>query len=321
MNLTAFDTTDYIRKANEKEHGRETSKTVTPAATAKADDASSGAASTGAKDDDASGSEQHAPRSQRRLLRRLGEAEGLAKAYKEIIAAGLAPAPKPGDTAKPGDAAARTEDSKPERTAYKTDAEFNEAIAAWSGRQGAKAELGKTQELETLRSELMAAGTKAAEDLKDLPDWGAVQKEAAEEGPEWNPSEHTQLMLLIGKSDQQARVLYHFAKNPEELEKMLALTKSDPQAQIRLFHRLEGRVEGLYPKAASSSTAKTDDASDRKPAVKTAAERDALKHKPSDSVAARGGSAAQGTVSPFLEDGKTVNPAWLARRNERDGRR
>jgi hypothetical protein len=96
---------------------------------------------------------------------------------------------------------------------------------------------------------------------------------------------------------------------------MLDLTKKNPQEQIRLFHRLEGRVEGLYPKPA---TDKKDDAA-AKP--KTAAERDAAKHKPSDAVAARGGSAPDSSPKPYLEDGKTVNPVWLARRNERERQR
>jgi hypothetical protein len=317
MTPTVFDAKEYVRKANEKEQASRQQSTTTvaaPAPAAKTEET----ASTG-KDDDAGTGSHHSSRSQRRLLRQLGEAEGRAKAYEELIKAGLTPAAAKAAAGETVKTDAPTEDKKPERAAFKTDAEFNEAIAAWSGRTEAQKALGRNQELESLRADLNAAAAKAQEDIKGLADWDQVQKEAVQEGPEFVPADHPQLMLLIGKSDVQALVLYHFAKNPDELEKMLDLTKKNPQEQIRLFHRLEGRVEGLYPKAAAADTGKKEEAGQAKP--KTAAERDALKHKPSESVAARGGSAPAGTIQPYLEDGKTVNPAWLAKRNERERQR
>jgi len=305
---TAFDVKEYMRKGNEREHPVTGEKKPAETATTET------AASTTTTTDDDAGEPAHLSRSARRTLRRLGEAEGRAAAYKEILEKGVKvpDTAAPASTAKTGEAV--SEDPEPKREGFKDDAEYNRALGKWEARQEAKkvvtADTQNKEQIEALRKQLADADKKAGDDKKLFDDWDAVMKEAEQDGPEIDWSANPQLTYMFGVSDQQAGIAYYWAKHPDEFEKLVALTKTNPQEQIRLFHRLEGKVEELYEKSAVGET---------KP-EKTAAQRDAAKARPSDSASARGGSAPDSNVKPYLEDGKTVNPAWLEKANQRERR-
>ena len=270
-----------------------------------------------------------ASRSERRLQNRLreeiGELRGRLKAYEEL---GMKPEP-----ARVPPAAVA--DPEPERKNFASDAEYNRALGRWDARQEvAKAtervETKLTEreqqaaELEQLRADIAASETQAQADIKELfPDWEQVSKEALDDpdAPEFTPAEHPMLMMMIARSDMKARVLYHFAKNPEALESMLGLTKT-PDRQIAAFHRLEGRVEKLYDKPKVAQAAgKVQEERATHPAEANAgrskqstSESDARKPRPSSEVAARGGTAVP-------EEPAVGSAAWMAARNARTGGR
>ena len=95
------------------------------------------------------------------------------------------------------------------------------------------------------------------------------------------------------------------------------------RSQRRLMRQLgeaEGRakaLEEMLGKLQGAKPAQQETAA----ATPTAAERDARKAKPSEAVAARGGSAPAQEISPVLGDGRTLNPMWKERANMREGRR
>lgn len=313
-----FDPKDYIRKANEKEHGK-TDASGTPAAAAVAPPADETTKpADGDPDEKAEGG--RVSRSQRRLLRQLGEAEGRAKTLEEIILRGGGTA-KPAEP-KPETAAAASNDPEPKVADFGDHNEYLRALSRWEARQETvkvvAKEKGQTEQETALRERVQAMTAKSLEESKEIPDWDAAIKEANDDGPEFKASEHPNLMAMIATSDVQAEVLYHLAKHPAALEKMLELTKS-PEEQIRAFHRLEGRVEGTYRKKADAAG---DNKEAKKPEAKpvTPPDRDAKKPRPSESIAPHGGSAPGGTISPTLADGKTLNPAWKEQMNLREGR-
>lgn len=327
-----FDSKAYIAKQNEAQQAKLTG--AQPAAKTeekkpdapKADDkpaATTQASGEGEPDDKhTSGNGSHLSRSQRRefnrLQRELGEAKGRNALLEELIAKGVV---KPGDVAKPETAAAESKDPEPKRADFADYDEYLRATSRWEGRNEAvkvvAKQQGETEQLTAFKSRLQAASTKCEADIKLLPDWDEVTKAANEDGPEVEWDKHTTLTGMIGTSDVQAFVLYHFAKNPDALEKMLELTK-DPNEQIRQFHRLEGRLEKLYTKetaAQAAESAKGETPKDRTTPEKaaqareTTADRDARKPKPSAEVAARGSSSAP-------EEPAVGSAAWMMRRNQ-----
>lgn len=263
------------------------------------------------------------PRSVRREMNRLreeaAEARGKLSAYEEL---GITK-PKPVTTADT--------DPEPQRATFSTEGEFQRALGRWDARQETRAELAKREEKSTeaeqsqqWRDHVAAMETKAGEDRKLLKDWDEVAKAASgEDAVEFTPSDHPTLTGLIASSDVKAFVLYHFAKHQDELQAMLDLTK-DQGAQIRAFHRLEGRIEKMYTSeqpAQGSETSKeapkdrTHPAEAVQTAGRTAVDRDVHKPKPSAEVAARGGSAPP-------EEPTIGSKAWMERRNqEQYGRR
>ena len=289
---------DYIKQQNVKEHGEaeEPEKKVEEPdkKVEKLDDEPD---------------EQRSSRSTRRLLRRLGEAEGKAKAYEVLINRGVIP----GNTTQEP-----VIDPEPQRKDFASDVEHNRALGRWDARQEAKKVAGETvtskEQQKEWQDHIKEMDQKAATDKKFFDDWDAVAEQSAEDGIEWDSNEHQTLMGLILNSDVKASVLYHLAKHQDDLQSFLDLV-NDSNALIRKFHRLEGRLE--------------DDLTARQKKIKgekeegknlTLVERDAKKAKPSEAAAVRGGTAPSGTVKPFLEDGKTINPAWMAERNAREVR-
>ena len=316
--MADFNAAEYIKNANAKEQTARDGKPVeTPVAAVPAKSGDGGSQTTEPVEDN--GEHARLSRSQRRLMRQLGEAEGRAKALEEMLGKLQGAKPAQQETA----AAATDADPEPKEGDFKTWNEYTAALSKWAARQEATKALSKaeektkaTEELETYRQHVRAMDVKAQEDIKKLSDWDEVSKQATEEGPEFNPDEHPNLMGLIASSDMKAYVLYHFAKHPEDLERMLELSKK-PGDQIRQFARLEGRVEKLYGDGVEAKSEKSKAAA----ATPTAAERDARKAKPSEAVAARGGSAPAQEISPVLGDGRTLNPMWKERANMREGRR
>ena len=321
--MADFNAAEYIKNANAKEQTAREGKPVieTPVAAVPAKSGDASGSSQAAEPVEDSGEHARLSRSQRRLMRQLGEAEGRAKALEEMIGKLQGVKPAQQDTA----AAATDADPEPKEADFKTWNEYTAALSKWAARQETTKALSKaeektkaTEELESYRQHVRAMDVKAQEDIKKLSDWDEVSKQATEEGPEFNPDEHPNLMGLIASSDMKAYVLYHFAKHPEDLERMLELSKK-PGDQIRQFARLEGRVEKLYGDGVEAKPAA--EKSKAAAATPTAAERDARKAKPSEAVAARGGSAPAQEISPVLGDGRTLNPAWKERANMREGRR
>lgn len=314
--MSTFSAIDYIKNANEREQATREGKPIEPKPVAAVEPKPADAKPEDAKpaDDRTDDEHEHAgrvSRSTRRLLRQLGEAEGRAKVLEELVKAGK------GESAK---AAVVEEDSEPKIADFKTYEDYTKALSTWAARGETKKAVNENEQLEAMREQFRAMDAKAAEDKKLLPDFDQVAQEAIEDGPEFVPDEHPTLMGLLATSDMKAFVLYHLAKHPAEFEKMLALSKT-PGEQIRAFARLEGRCEKLYGK---EPTEKSDEKAEKKIEEKkepTVVERDAKKARPSEAVAARGGSAPANQVSPVLGDGRTLNPAWKERANEREGRR
>ena len=247
-------------------------------------------------------------RSWNRLQRKLGEEtarrEILEKQVQELSAKG---------GAEPAKAAADT-DPEPQRKDFPDDNTYWRAVGRWDARQEAGKLLNKaaveTDAQRELSAQVDSAREKFSEDVKLLSDWDEVQKAAVDDAdaPQFKPVDHPGLMMLIATSDVQAAILYWLAKHPDDMQGLLDLT-NQPVQQIQKFRRLEGRAERLLDKEAQKP-----DNSPQKPAQgsgkgqedrkhpaeegtpsgrngQSAAERDALKPRPTAEVAARGGSA------------------------------
>ncbi len=162
-------------------------------------------------------------------------------------------------------------------------------------------------------------------DAKTIPDWDTVAAAAGEDedAPQIDFVKDATLAGLIASSDERARILYHFATNPEALQSLIDLRET-PREIIKRFHRLEGKVEKLYtstqqePAAQAAETGKPAKEDRTHPAEgtppgRTAVDRDVHKPRPSSEVAARGGSA------PPAEP-EIGSAAWMAQRNASEGK-
>jgi hypothetical protein len=307
-----FNHTEYIQKANEREAaGRQTSGTaVLDKPEPKAETKAEPAAAEPAKQDDSHESVK-LPRSVRRELNRLreeaAEARGQLTAMREIMTRGGKLEP---EAAKP---AAEDAAAKPARDKFATDAEYTEALATWSAKQVTD----QAEQSRQTEDRIRAMSAKAQEDMALIPDWEAHQRDAVENGPEFKPAEHGTLMLLLGTSEYQALALDYFATHADEFEEMLALTPK-PAKQIEEFRALEGHLKRVYSQLKKGAPKPKEESSTAEGAKKEEKPAAAKLPKPSESAAARGGSAPDTTVSPYLEDGKTINPAWKEMRNQRE---
>jgi len=316
----AFDQAEYIKKQNEREAADRAGKPVEPVKAAPAEPV---AVVEDEDEDDKEISDRGTPgdrarrstrRTENRLREEAAEERGRRLALEGLLAQGIIP--KPAETKE----AKKEEDPEPQRKDFPDDATYNRALGRWDARQEANALLGKRDEaadnaaaIEALRAEIIEADKKMNEDIKNIPDWDEVKASVNEDAPTFNTAEHPYLMRRIATSDVKAFVLHHLAKHPEDMQKLLDLT-TDLDRQAQVFSRLEGKVEKMY------STEKPKNVSEEKK-QETAADRDAKKPRPSESGSPRGGSAPVTTIKPFLEDGKTLNPAWKAQQNEREGLR
>lgn len=316
---------DYIKAQNEKEAAERAGKPPEPRPTP----ALPAPVIVEDNDDDepAKGSTPDPGRSQRRRENRLretaAEERGRRQALEELLAKGFLPPVEEKKAAQPKP----EEDPEPKRENFPDDAAYYRALGFWEGKRGATEVIKKvTKEGQEAAAygewldRVSEADTKYKEDVKLIPNFDEMSK-AADQAAADDPTLRTDFMKrdvglysLIMESDVRAFMLHHFAEKPDDLRKILALNVG-PQRDM--FKRLEGRVEKLY------STEQRENVSDKKvpPKQETAAERDAKKPKPSEAGAPRGGSAPATTVKPYLEDGRTINPAWKALQNEREGLR
>ncbi len=316
----AFDPKEYIKTQNEREAANRVGKPVEPAKPAEPKPAEAVVSLLDEDPDDEKPGKADPARSQRRrergLLERAAKAEARAEVLQELIDKGLSPKAAEAEVEKQEEAA----DPEPQRKDFQDDASYNRALGRWDARQETKAELGKRDQqagnqaaLTQLAGEIAEADTKYAEDKKLIPDYDEVAQKALDdpESPTFSPAEQPYLLRRIATSDVRAFLLHHFATNPEDFKKALGMADNLPR-QADFISRLEGRVEKLY------STKQAENVSEKKPAVETAHERDAKKPKPSEIGSPRGGTAPVITVSPYLADGKTLNPAWKQQQNERE---
>lgn len=303
-----FDHVEYNRKANEAEAAARSGKPA-PAVTAPVvtDPAKPGEPEKPKTDPAPVVVPKHIRRQMRQLIEEKAKLEGRLEAFSEM---GLKPGEKKVEPAAGAD-------PEPTRDQFGTDAEYSIALGRWDARTETRKvlatkdeETAATQKLEELKASIRTADEKMEADKAQFPDWAEVAAAAKEVEVNWD--EHSILYVNLAASDVKAALLYHFAKNPEALQALLD-AGADSVKQDRMFRRLEGNVEKMY------TSEKPKEAVKPKP---TAAELDAKKHKPSEAAAPKGGSGAPVGVTPMLlEDGKTLNPAWKAEQNEREGLR
>lgn len=256
---------ELIKQANERDAAIKAGKEP-PKAEAKIEEP---------KDDD------HSPklsrsqiRQQNRLREDAAEERGRRLALEELMAKGVKPTEAAITETKKAD-----EDPKPIRQGFASDAEFHEALGAWSGRQEVAkilskrdAEQGENKKLDAIKTEWMDMDKKAVEDVKQLkeaiPDYEATMQAAADDpdAPTFKVEEHETLMGLFLSSPQRALMYYHLAKEPDDLKHLLSLTPT-PIEQITEFKALERYIKRVY--ATKKAEAKKEEPS--------AAERDAKK--------------------------------------------
>lgn len=313
--VKTFDPIEHIKARNESDHAKlnpqqvktdEPAKVVEKAADKPADD------------------ENHDKRLSRSDRRRakVFEELGAARAKAEMLEAQLAEARA---THKPVTEA----DPEPKRDQFTSDADYNRALGRWDARQEAKKEVGKVEEKTKAEQDnavwfahVKEMDKKSIEDMKAIDDWAEAQEEAEDAADEdeslkFSADSQPTFWALIAQSDVRAFILHHYAKTPEDLRKILAAPAAE---QIRIFSRLEGRVEKMYTSDDPKKAAQAEDkgkpepkdrrhpADSAKPDGRNASERDALKPRPSTEVAARGGSAAP-------EEPAIGSRAWMEKRN------
>ncbi len=315
----SFDAVQYIKDQNEKEAANRVGapKVEEPA---KPVEAAVSVAETDDLEEEADETlevSERIPRGTKKLPRRfrakfnslqdqLAETRGMLKAYQA-----MGKTPDGEEKKEP----APDPEAKPQRADFADEATYLEAIAAHAGRL----EAAKSEQQRQWQDRLREMHAKAQEDIKLIPDYAEHAKAAEGDGPnavEFTAAEHPTLMALIGTSEYQALAWDYFATHPDEFEEMLGLTVKNGNSteQVAEFRALEGHLKRIY------KTLKVKPADAKEPA-KEPEPKPVKLPKPSESVATHGGSAPVGEPKPYLADGKTINPAWVARRNERDGAR
>lgn len=279
------------------------------------------------KKNDFEGLPRHVRREMNRLREEAAEERGRRKAIEEHIASLRGGAATEEAKAEPA--------GPPVRANYASDAEYHEARTEYVAEKKVEAALAserETQERKALEEAQIPKNIAAA---ALLPDWAEVEKlargEAEDEDGNKIPGldiKSAPILHMVRISDVGAFLLYHFAKNPDELRKLEALS-DNPWLQSKSFGRLEERVEKLYTantttnKATGASAGETEKGTpkeertspEKTEQVRAAAERTSAKPKPSSEVAAMGGSAVP-------DEPKVGSKEWMAKRNmEEFGRR
>ena len=254
---------------------------------------------------------------------RLGEEKARREMAEERLAA-FESKSKGGDPAPEEKVAA-----EPKRADFQTEEEFLRAYSAYSVDSKLKPiqtkldEKRKQREMEAHLELVRRCDEKSSEDRELFNDFDEVSKSKNAQNLKYMPGSVFEMLIL--RSDQRAKILYHCAKEePEELQRIADMKDGSPE-QIDAFKRLEAYIKGVYRglrKQPKLEKAKEPEPTPEPPKPvappkPTSAELDAKKAAPTESIAVRSGSGtAPTTPPPFLSDGKTVNPAWLAYRNE-----
>ena len=238
------------------------------------------------------------------LIREAAEARGRASAFEErnqFLEELLGREGK-------SKAITRAADEEPKRENFKSDAEFAAAVARFAVKQEVQQTTAENRHLEELQTQIAQARDYYDEQVKLIPEWEKIEKEAEE----LDLRDQLTLHLLFATSEMRAHLTEYFVEHRKEWDRLCAL-KSNEIEQRRFFHRIEGKVESVYNERQKKVSQKEE--------KKSAAELDAAKPKPSEAVTPRGGIASNSDVPMLLSDGKTINPAWKAAQNAKDGLR
>lgn len=310
--MDATELAEYMKAQNEREVGKVPEAKPTPGQPEPKPETPALPVAATAGDPEGEEEDNHAqevgrlPRSVRRelnqLRRHVGELEGRIAAYKEM---GLSP--KEAKVAAEAEPPAPPVKTEPQREDFASEAAYTKAIAEHATREV----LSQEAENARMREHIAAMTRKAEEDAKLIPDYDKAV-EAAKDLPVFSAEEQPTFMLLLGSSEYQALALHYYTQNPNELKDMLAMS-GKPEKQVAEFRALEGHLKREYAKLRKAGAV----AAAPPPAPKAAPTPPKLP-APSESVAVRGGSAPPMKESPYLADGKTINPAWTAQQNERE---
>lgn len=338
-----FDVAKYMQEQNERDEAARIARTTPPAIPAKAEPAKE-EPKVEAKVEEAEAPKVEEPtkppakeprsgnlhdRHFRRMLRDNALELGRERTLREQLEARLAELEK----SKGGDPAKSSEqDPEPQRADFASDAEFLRAAGRWDARLEARKEFSKAEaERQAARSQeqyvqrVAAMDEKAADDRSIFDDWDDAVKEAQKsDALKFTPTQT--MTALFETSNVRSAVLYYLCKHPNAM-KALEAHKENAAEQIQEFRRIEGRAETLYNREAKkqkeeAAASEKEKAAPVKVAEKahepprpTAAELDAKKPQPTAAITPKGGSTPDSKPSPFLEDGVTINPVWLASRN------
>lgn len=200
----------------------------------------------------------------------------------------------------------------PKREDFASDAEYAADVA----RREVKSEVEKSEarrrEDEQINKDVSTANEAHQEQMKYIPDYDSVMDKANKLAG--IPADNY-IGFFLGTSIYQAHVIEYFVENPDEWNAILAL-KDNVGKQERMFRQIEGEVRATYKQRKKAA-----EAPKKEEPKETSAERDAKKAKPSETVTAKGGQPADGTISMMMPDGRTMNPAWKHLQNQKDGLR
>jgi len=148
-------------------------------------------------------------------------------------------------------------EKEPVREDFKTDAEYWDAKIDWRAREAVRADR-ELRAREAQEAAQQAAENAFRERLKasaaEIPDYEDVLKDV--EGRSDEPTVAPHIAQYVKESDSPARLLYHFAKHPEELTHLNTLS---PIKAIAALGKLEVSFEKPLPKETKDEAAKPPD--------------------------------------------------------------
>lgn len=199
----------------------------------------------------------------------------------------------------------------PKREDFASDAEYAADVAKREARSEIEKSERSRKEEEEINLEVSAANNAHKEQMEFIPEYEDIMHKANK----LIIGDDNFLEYLIATSSMQAHVIEYFLNNPDEWSAILA-SKGNQVKQGRLFAQIEGEAKATYRQRKKAA-----EAPKKEEPKETSAERDAKKAKPSETVTAKGGQPADGTISMMMPDGRTMNPAWKHLQNQKDGLR
>jgi len=153
-----------------------------------------------------------------------------------------------GQQAKPeAQQQAAADNEPPKQEDFDDYTKYNAALAAWSAAQAVDQRLAEFQKASQQNAQKAAAEAKVADDGSRVRDYFAKGAEKYEDFAEVQNDyfEATDVMVrAVLESETPEDIHYHFAKNPEEAERIAQLS---PVAQIREITKLEAKVAKAAP--------------------------------------------------------------------------